>query len=322
MLAADWARYPDLHADALRAALGRRFDWPADGVLLGNGSNELLAMALAALAGGGRQVLLAQPSFGLYRTLIASAGARALEIGPRADLALPLAELEAAIARDPTRPVLLCTPNNPTGEAIAPQRLATIAERLAAPLLVDSAYGEFSRHDYRPVLARFPHVVLFGTFSKAWSLAGLRLGYLLADPRLVAELAKAKLPYNLGRAAAIAGEVTLAESAALARRVRAIVARRPRFAALLAAAGAEVLPSAANFVLARFGERASELARRLAARGVRLRDLGAGPGLGGCLRVSIGDGRAERALARALAAERGAFALPPAGATYAPRRAR
>ena len=198
LLAADWARYPDFHADELRRDLGRLHGHPFEGVLVGNGSNELLSVALTALVAPGTEVLGAEPSFGLYRSFVLKAGGVPRFLPPRPDLKIPIDELEAEVERDPRRPLLLCTPNNPTGDALPVERVERLLERLEAPLLLDNAYGEFCQYDYRPLLARYPHLIVFRTFSKAWSLAGMRLGYLLADPRLVTELIKVKLPYNLG----------------------------------------------------------------------------------------------------------------------------
>jgi histidinol-phosphate aminotransferase len=303
LAAADWARYPDFHAEALRREIGELHGWPAAGVLAGNGSNELLDVALQALVPRGGEVLGVEPSFGLFPMFVAKAGGvlRTVRSGP--GLGLPLDALEAEVERDPRRPVLLCSPNNPTGAAAAPERIERLLARLEAPLLLDNAYGEFSRHDYRPLLARHSHLVLLRTFSKAWSLAGMRLGYLLADPRLVAELIKVKLPYNVGHAAACAGRAALAARLAARRRVALLVARRAQFAAMLAAAGLEVLPSEANFLLVRCAGPAAAQALRdgLEVRGIRVRDVGSYPGLAGCLRVSVGSGAALRDLRRALA---------------------
>jgi histidinol-phosphate aminotransferase len=305
LLERDWARYPDFHAEALRREIGRLHDWPADGVLVGNGSNELLGVALEALAGPRREVLGVEPSFGLYPALVARSGARYRAVPSGGDLALPLAALAEEVERDATRPLLLCTPNNPTGSFARIGALRALLRSLDAPLLLDNAYGEFCDEDYRPLLREFRQVVLFRTLSKAWSLAGLRLGYLLADPALVEQLLKVKLPYNLGLGAAIAGEVVLRERAVAARRVRVLRGRRAQLARLLGAAGLEVFPSAANFVLARAGgadpwTAARRLRAGLEARGLRVRDVGSAPGLAGCLRFSVGDGRAMRALAAAL----------------------
>jgi histidinol-phosphate aminotransferase len=315
LAAADWARYPDFHADALRQDLGRLHGHPWEGVLVGNGSNELLSVALTALVGAGTEVLGAEPSFGLYRSFVLKACGVPRFLPSRADLRLPADEIEAEIERNPRRPLLLCTPNNPTGDALPPERIAYFLERLEAPLLLDNAYGEFCRWDYRPLLAEYPNLILFRTFSKAWSLAGLRLGYLLADPRLVAELIKVKLPYNLGHAAVAAGRAVLAERQEEERRVRLIVARRAQWVRMLVEEGFEVLPSEANFLLIRCTpvERAAEVRDGLAARGILVRDVGGYAGLAGCLRVSVGSGAALRDTHLALAEIReGVAPHPPA----------
>jgi histidinol-phosphate aminotransferase len=302
LVAREWSRYPELHADELRTALARRFDWPADGILVGNGSNELLALAVATFTGPGTELLGVVPCFGLYPLYAVRAGATPRFLGPRADLGTPLDELLREVERDPRRPVLLASPNNPTGEALAPAALATLARALEAPLLLDAAYVELSDHDYRPLLDDHPNLLLFRTFSKAWALAGLRVGYLLARPELVAELLKVKLPYNVGHAAAVAARVSLEEEPAVRRRLTVVRARRGQWAEMLGGFGLHVFPSQASFLLVRLAS--AEVARRvdrgLAERGVLVRDVGGGPGLAGCLRISIGSAPAFRALRRAL----------------------
>jgi len=320
LLAADWARYPDFHADELRRDLGRLHGHPFEGVLVGNGSNELLSVALTALVAPGAEVLGAEPSFGLYRSFVLKTAGVPSFLPPRPDLRIPIEELEAEVERNPRRPLLLCTPNNPTGDALPVEQVERLLERLEAPLLLDNAYGEFCRYDYRPLLARYPHLVLFRTFSKAWSLAGMRLGYLLADPRLVTELIKVKLPYNLGHASVIAGRVALEAEEEAKRRVRLIVARRPQWEAMLREEGFEVFPSEANFLLARTSppENAKEIQRRLEGQGIRVRDVSGYPGLAGCLRVSVGTGASLRAVRSAL---RGEPARPArAGTSPAPTK--
>lgn len=317
LLAFDWSRYPDFHSDALRRELGVLHGHPSDGVLVGNGSNELLAVTLTALVAPGGEVLGAEPSFGLYPSFVLKAGGVPRFLPPRADLALPFTELLAAVEREPRRPLLLCSPNNPTGDALSVEQAEQLLERIEAPLLLDNAYGEFCRHDYRPLLARHPQLLLFRTFSKAWSLAGLRLGYLLADPRLVAELIKVKLPYNVGIAGAVAGRAVLGAAGEAGRRVSLLIGRRPQWAEAFVEAGYEVLPSEANFVLVRCGspERAAKLKDLLEARSVRVRDVGPHPGLAGSLRVSVGSGVALRAVRRALRGEADPMRRAPAVAS-------
>ena len=298
-----WGRYPDVHAEPLREALAARHGWPAAGILVGNGANELLELVVQAIVPPGGEILGIEPSFGLYPPIIAKAGGRYRALPCDASHGLPLAALAAAVELEPERPLLLCSPNNPTGEAVAPEVVARLAGRLAAPLVLDNAYGEFSQHDYRPLLADLPNVILLRTFSKAWALAGLRVGYLLADPRFVSELVKAKLPYNLGHAAQAAALAALGESAATERRLRLITGRRAQWLEMLREAGLDPLPSEANFVLVRCGDaaRARRLYTGLSERGIRVRDVGSGPGLTGCLRITVGTGVALRATRQALA---------------------
>lgn len=302
LLERPWSRYPEFHAEELRQALGRHHGWPADGVLVGNGSNELMATAVEAFTRPGGELLGMVPSFGLYPVYAIRAGATPRLLGPRADLSTPLDELHREIERDPRRPVLLASPNNPTGEALEPAELAALARALEAPLLLDAAYAELCRHDYRPLLDDHPNLVVFRTFSKAWALGGFRVGYLLGHPELVAELVKVKLPYNVGHPAAVAALATLEEAGAARRRVAALKARREHWAGMLRSLGFEVFPSEANFLLVRFrgAEEARRVHRELGRRGILVRDVGGGPGLAGCLRFSVGDGGVLRATRLAL----------------------
>ena len=174
------------------------------------------------------------------------------------------------------------------------ERVERLLERLEAPLLLDNAYGEFCRYDYRPLLARYPHLILFRTFSKAWSLAGMRLGYLLADPRLVTELIKVKLPYNLGHAAVIAGRVALEAEDEARRRVRLLVARRRAVGGDAGGGGLRGLPlrgqlPARPLLAARSGR--GEVREMLEARSIRVRDVSGYPGSAGACGCRSGRGR-------------------------------
>lgn len=306
LLAQRWAEYPSFHGDELRRDLAERFDWPLEGILAGNGSNELLGASLEALLGPGRELLGAVPSFSVYGLLVVRAGGIARFLGPRDDLRLPVDELLEAARRKPGRPMLLCTPNNPTGEALAPERVAELARTLEAPLLLDAAYAEFTGHDYRPLLDAHPNLVLFRSFSKAWALGGLRVGFLLGHPDLVREICKVKPPYNLSRASLVAARAILAAEPATRRRVRALDALRDEWRAMLeeltAPWGLHVYPSEANFLLVRFADRreAARVFRGLAERGILVRDFDRAPGCAGCLRFTVGGRAALRATREAL----------------------
>lgn len=305
LAATDWARYPDFHGDALRRALGRFHGHPWRGVLVGNGSNELLGVALEALARPGGEVLSFEPTFGLYRMFALRPGADLRSLPPREDLRIPYRELREEVRREPRRPVVLCTPNNPTGDALTPERVETLLGEMEAPLLLDNAYGELCRYDYRPSLASHPHLLIFRTFSKAWSLGGLRLGYVLGHPDLITELIKVKLPYNLGHAGLVTGQVVLEAVRVMRRRVTVLRALRDRWLATLRRRGLHVFPSEGNFLLVqvepeRVGLDVGAVRRGLAERGVLVRDVSHYPGLAGCMRVSVGSRSALRAVEAAL----------------------
>ncbi|MEM7583111.1 MAG: histidinol-phosphate transaminase [Acidobacteriota bacterium] len=297
-----WGTYPDFNSDDLREVVGRSQDWPGAGVLLGNGSGELLALTVEAVALPGQELLGTVPSFSLYQLLALRSHAKPRFLPPREDLRLPLAELERELERDPTRPLILCSPNNPTGEAVSPEALERLLQRIEAPLLLDNAYHEFCDVDYRPLLARYRQLMIFRTLSKAWTMAAWRIGYLLADPDLVTELIKVKLPYNLNFASELAAESALSADAAVQRRVRAVVGRRGHWQSMLEAQRFEVFPSQTNFLLARCPRevRLAEVLAGLEAASIRVRDVSSYPGLAGCFRVSVGSGAALRAMRTAL----------------------
>jgi len=313
LLEESWATYPTFNADRVRKALGELNDWPWQGVLVGSGSSELLSLSVEAMCPPLGEVLGHAPSFGLYSMLVPRSGGVPRFVQAGHDLKIPFERLLEEVRQDPTRPFILCTPNNPIGDALTVEQVETLLEELDAPLLLDNAYHEFCDHDYRPLLDRHRHLVLLRTLSKAWAVAGLRLGYMLADPDLVAELVKAKLPYNLVHPGIATSLALLASPQFSDRAVRVILDRRPQWEEMLQEAGLEVFPSQTNFVLVRCGRgsgaawndaeataRKDRLRDGLTQRGILVRDVSAGPGMTGCLRFTVGGGGALRAVRKAL----------------------
>ncbi len=289
--ATPWHRYPAFVPEALCATLAARHGWVPEGVLVGNGSNEVIQAALAVSVGAGDAVVAPHPAFSLYRLLTGVSGGRYVPVplGPR--FGYDVEGLVTAARRERARVVVLNSPNNPTGSVLPEGAVARLLAETDALLLVDEAYQEFGGPTAAPLLHQSARVVVLRTFSKAMGLAGLRFGYALAHPDLAREIAKAKLPYNVNAVTLAAAEVALAHPEAFDARVRAVVAERERFLPRLAALpGLTVFPTAANFVLFR-SERmpARQLFQRLlAGHGILLRDV-SGPGpLAECLRVSIG----------------------------------
>ncbi len=286
-----WHRYPAFVPAGLCGRIAARHGWTADGVLVGNGSNELIQATLGVSVAEGSAVVAPAPTFALYRLLTAVAGGRYVPVPLADDFRYDVEALVAAARRESARVVVLNSPNNPTGSALPPGAVERLLAETEALLLCDEAYQEFGGPTAVPLLHVSARVIVLRTFSKAMGMAGLRFGYALAHPAVAREVAKAKLPYNVNAITLAAAEVALDAAPEFEARTRAVVAERERFVARLREVpGLRVFPSEANFVLFRC-ERvpASEVFRRLLdEHGILVRDVSSGPGLGECLRVSVG----------------------------------
>ena len=289
--AAPWQRYPEFVPAELLARLAAHYGWVADGVLAGNGSNELIQATLSVVLGAGDAVVAPSPTFSLYRLLTGVLGGRYVAVPLGEDFTYDVDRLIAAAVRERARVVVLNSPNNPTGSALPAGAVERVLRETDALVLCDEAYQEFGGPSAVPLLRRSSRLVVLRTFSKAMGMAGLRFGVALAHPELAAELAKGKLPYNVNLVTLAAAAAALRESRLLAERTRAIVATRDRFLAELAAIpGLTAYPTAANFVLIRCRARpAREVFRRLYdEHGILVRDVSGAAELAECLRISIG----------------------------------
>ncbi|MEA2569481.1 MAG: histidinol-phosphate aminotransferase [Acidobacteriota bacterium] len=281
-----WNVYPEFEATRLRAALAAAYDIPAQSLLAGNGSNELLAAAIATFVEPGRRVAFARPTFALYEKLITIAGGEPLPIDfdPRSG-ELPLDRLVAAVERDGASVVIVCSPNNPTGGVLARGGIERLL-KTGAVVLFDRAYGDFDDDDSLP--PPDDRLVVCSTFSKAWGLAALRLGWLCSTPATAAEIRKAKLPYSLNIVSEETAIVALEHRRYRDANVAAIISERERlYAAMRELDGIEPFPSRANFITFRCRD-ARATFDALCAGGILIRDVSAYPNLDGCLRVSVG----------------------------------
>jgi len=298
-----WQRYPEFVPAELLARLAAHYGWVADGVLAGNGSNELIQATLSVVLGAGDTVVAPSPTFSLYRLLTGVLGGRYLPVPLGEGFAYDVDRLIAAAVRERARVVVLNSPNNPTGSALPPGAVERVLRETDALVLCDEAYQEFGGPSAIPLLRQSSRLVVLRTFSKAMGMAGLRFGVALAHPELAAELAKGKLPYNVNLVTLTAAAAALRESRLLAERTRAIVATRDRFLAGLATVpGLTAYPTAANFVLIRCRARpAREVFRRLYDEyGILVRDVSGSAELAECLRISIGTGEDMDAVLDAL----------------------
>jgi histidinol-phosphate aminotransferase len=299
------ALYPDGGSLALKAALAARHGVDPDGVLCGNGSDELLGLIAQTFLTPGDEGLYSQFGFLSYPIAIRAAGGVPV-VAPERDLS---ADVDALLARvsDRTRVVFLANPNNPTGAMLPRASLARLHAGLPPRVLlvIDAAYAEYvSDAAYEPGLALVDaneNVVMTRTFSKAYGLAGVRLGWMYAKPYAIDAINRIRGPFNVNAAAQAAGVAALADEAHLAKAVSHNARWLPWLSEQIAALGLVVAPSHGNFVLIRFRD-AGEAARvdaALTAAGFVLRGMGA-YGLPDCLRLSVGDEEANVGVVGAL----------------------
>lgn len=277
-------RYPDREALALREALSRHADHPIEGTWAANGSNEVIEQLLLAYGGPGRRVVLFSPTYALHTRLSWVTHTEVVPLELDAPFRLTAADARAALALEPDV-VFVCSPNNPTGNA---QPVDVVAELAGGDTLVvvDEAYVEFGGESAQRLVAERPNVVVVRTFSKAFALAGARVGYCLAGAEVVEDLRRVRLPYHLSSLTQAAGIAALRHVTDAEAILGAIRRERDRILLELPRLGVETFPSDANFVLFRPPKPAADVWTGLLERGVLVRDLTTV--VPECLRVTAG----------------------------------
>jgi histidinol-phosphate aminotransferase len=285
----EWHRYPDRAATKLRAAIAALHHVAPDQVFAANGSNEVLQTLLLTYAGPGRVVATFEPTYQLHAHIARLTGATVIEGERRRDFSLDLAEVQRVVAASDPTVTFLCSPNNPTGLVEPPETVRELVRLAPHLVVVDEAYGQFAGWSAVELVDDDRPLVVTRTFSKTWSMAAARLGYLVGPRWLVAELDKVTLPYHLDAAKQIAGTLALDYVDEMEARVAHVVAERERMTAALLTLPVDVWPSGANFVLFRPRARPGrEVWEGLLARSVLVRDCSGWPRLTDCLRVTVG----------------------------------
>ncbi len=310
-------RYPDMHAERVRAAIAAYEGWPEDGVVVAPGSNVLIQAAVIA-AGLERRVLSVTPSFSLYALQAQLLGVE-LRLVPLGDgFALPLQALKSELAAG-EGVHFLAAPMAPTGNAVEAADVRALARAGEGRWLtvIDEAYGVFAGSDHCSVAREVSGAVSLRTFSKAFGMAGVRLGYALTEPAVALHLQKVLLPFAVSAAQSALAETVLEDPSFVEERVALLRSERERVqTALTARAGIEAFPSATNFVLFRVDDAAGTFAG-LAARGVLVRRQDHLQGLENCLRVSVGKREENDAFLAALDDHLAAAGETPKGEPHA-----
>lgn len=285
-----WSRYPDFIPTSLHERLAKFAGWTADGIIAGNGSNELIQATLMVTVSEGKRVLISEPTFALYRQITTVLGGEVLSVPLTAGLSFDTSALRRAVEEGQPDVTIICSPNNPTGSLLDEGDLVSLLDASQGLVVVDEAYHEFSGQTVVPLLERHANLAVFRTFSKAMAMAALRVGYLLAHPSLAREIGKAVLPYNLNAFSQAAAEVTVEMyETSLRPSVERIVAERERlFNELQSIEGLAPAPSRANFMVVRSKIEPRRVFQELLRRDILARDVSGYPMLKDYFRLSVG----------------------------------
>lgn len=281
-------RYPDSGEQKLRELIAADLGLEPTNVLVGNGSSELLAALCHVFGGPGRKIVFPQPSFSMYQTYIQMADSSPIPVQLAPDWSLAPTAVVAAACQNEASLIILCNPNNPTGNVMPLTAIADIVANTVCPVVIDEAYVEFYGESALTILANNPRVIVVRTFSKAYGLAAARVGYLLAAADVCREIAKVLLPYHVNALSLTAAAIVYEQRAVFRSSIAATIAERERVAAALAKLpGIEVYDSKTNFVLFKTAA-AEKLTAYLAGESIDVRTFGANASLADCIRFSMG----------------------------------
>jgi histidinol-phosphate aminotransferase len=296
-----WNRYPDRSAHELRSAIGALHGVGAENVFVANGSNEVLQAVLLAYSGAGRTVATFEPTYQLHSHIARIAGATVVSGKREADFTLSPTEVKQVLDTHKPSVTFLCSPNNPTGLVESPNTVASVIEHAPGVVVIDEAYAQFSPHSALDYVNDASRVAVSRTFSKTWSMAAARLGYLIGPAWMINDLDVVTLPYHLDALKQRAGLLALQHLDHMHHGVQLVVAERERMLTAMQALPLNVWPSLANFILFRPRDMAGrQVWQSLLDAGVLVRDCSSWDGLADCLRVTVGTANENDAFLMAL----------------------
>jgi len=285
-----WSQYPDFVPAQLNECLAGFAGWRPDGIIAGNGSNELIQALLMVTMEPGKTLLLSEPTFTLYRQVATVLGGKVETVFLTSALTYDGEALLRFVAEKQPDVTIICSPNNPTGCVINDDHLRALLKASRGLVVIDEAYHEFADRSVVPLLKEYENLIVLRTFSKAMAVAALRIGYLLASPELVREIGKAVLPYNVNVFSQVAAEVAVENyESELRPLVKQIVSERDRlFAGLNQIDGLAPVASQANFMIVKSPTDPKRIFTELLARDILIRDVSGYPMLSEYFRFSVG----------------------------------
>jgi len=300
MLSSDWlSRYPEY--EEARNALAAYFGVSPDELLLANGTDDAIKMVCDTFVGPGDEMVVPAPTFPVYEFFQTVAGGSTKRVRYDEKFRLTAGMLLAAVNKR-TRWMAIANPNNPTGTVVSQRDLRTILRKAPDTLiLVDEAYVDFSGQTVLPWIRKYPNLIVTRTFSKAFGLAGLRLGCILTNAEVAEPMRRAQNPFAVNSLALACALEAIKHDKYVARYARQVCSNRDRLCCFLDKIGIPYVHSLSNFVLARVGARASEIALKLRAQDILIRDWSYDPRLQGYLRFTAGSTEQTRRLIQGLA---------------------
>ncbi|MEG6586374.1 histidinol-phosphate transaminase [Dendrosporobacter sp. 1207_IL3150] len=296
----DFNRYPDMGMKSLKELIAQNFNLDIDNILIGNGSSEILEKLFYAFGGPGRSIVFPTPSFSMYNIYAKLTESIAIPVELEQDYSLKPDKITAAAKASGAKLIILCTPNNPTGNAMPQQDIENIVASVDCPVVVDEAYFEFHGETSAGLLKKYPNVIIARTFSKAYSFASARVGYMVADSDIVKMVGKVCMPYHVNSLSLAGAEVIYQMRDEFVPYIKQTIAERKRLeVALKLLPGVIVYPSETNFLLIKLPN-AAELNQYLSSKNIGIRDFSNAPSLTDCLRISIGTADENDALLKSI----------------------
>ena len=280
----DLDQYPSTYSDGLRDELAKFYGLTRDNFIVGNGSDEMLDILFKTFMEPGETVITAYPAYSLHGFFVKINGGKVTQIDLDEDYQLNVEGINSAKGKM----VIICTPNNPTSNLLRKDDVKAVVEGCDRPVVVDEAYGEFAGESFMPLVEKYENLIVTRTFSKAYGLAGLRVGYMASNTGMANVMQTVKIPYSLNRVSEHVAIAALKDQSYVMQSVETVHRERRHLAEGLSRLGFHVFPSEANFILFRSPRDSAQLVSRLAQKDVLIRDFGKLRRLENCVRTTIG----------------------------------
>lgn len=281
-------RYPDMSVRGLKSQIAENFATTIQNIVIGNGSSEILLALFQTFGGPGRSIVFPVPSFSMYGIYAQLTTSESVPVVLNEDFSVSRDKVLEAARQADAKLIVLCNPNNPTGTIIPSEDIEYIVSKAECPVVVDEAYYEFYGQSAVELMKKYDNLIVARTLSKAYGLAAIRVGYMLANVGIVSMVSRVIMPYHINALSLITAEVVYQMRDEFLPSIGLIIAERKRLSGVLQTLpGIQVFPSETNFILIRTAK-AKELSAYLSEKNIGIRDFSAAPYLTNCIRITVG----------------------------------